>query len=727
MVRKSINLSYLGILLSVIFSNITIQANDTTKVNNLYKIAWDLAPSNFEKCILFADSALKISEKISWEKGIVDNLNLIGEANRFKGNIKEAIEKHELALKISKSKKYKKGIADSHSKLGVAYFHISDYPKAFENFDIAGKMFENLDDKNGIRNCYNYMGILNTTLGNFSEGISYFEKALEISESLNDKLGIGTQLGNIGRVYFEIHDFKNAIIYYNQAVESFEEINDDFNKSVFSANSGLAYLKLRDYNRAYFNFKSALNYSESIKNDLRIAFQNENLGELKYTMAIDKNLQNSLITKNELLLESITFSSTALEIFQNLGIKDEIQKCNLLLSKTYEEKGDYKNSLAYYKAARSLQDSIFSIENKKVLAKLEIAQQLKLKDKEIELLIQAKSHQNFVRTTIISLAVLFFVISLFFLRMFIKKRKQNIELEKNIRIRKETELLLLKNEKELKKHQEQLEELVSLRTKKLEEEIRERKRTEEDLILAVERSETASNAKSTFLANMSHELRTPLTGILGYSEILSKEINDLEKRTMAEGIYRTGSRLLNTLSMILDFARVESDRYEVNYREINIIPEIVEIFNSFKGIAAIKGLDYELKLQREVEILYIDVSMLRVIVENLINNAIKFTDTGSVVVETESNENTGNDVFLLRVRDTGIGMNKKNIPMIFKEFKQISEGTNKAYPGTGLGLSIAKKYIKILNGEINVKTALGFGSTFEIRFSKNQVIIKQSA
>ncbi|MBK8946846.1 MAG: tetratricopeptide repeat protein [Ignavibacteriae bacterium] len=727
MIKKNLNPIFLVkiLIFCCTFNQIfPFQNIDTTYINSLYQTAWELAPTNFEKCISLSDSALKISKKINWGKGSVNLLNLIGEAHRFKGNIKEAIENHISALKIAKKLNYKNGIADSYSKLGVAYFHISDYPNAYKNFDISAKLFEKLKDLKGIRNNYNYMGILKTTLGSYSEGIDYFEKALEISEKMNDKRDVGIQLGNIGRVYFETKDYRNAIDCYNKAINEFDKINDDFNKSIFMGNVGLSYLKLREYNRAYFNFKSVLLFAEKIDNKLNVAYQNINLGELKFTFAVDKELQNSEIVKKKILNESINFSLKALDIFSKLNIKEEIQNCKLLLSKAYEELGDFNNSLAYYKQARSLQDSIYSEENKKAIAKLEVAQQMIIKDKEIEILRQAKQHQDFVKSTIIGFTFLFFLISVLFVSMFLKKRKRNFELEKNIRIRKETETLLLKNEKELKRHQEQLEELVSQRTRKLEEEINERKRTEEDLILAVERSETANKAKSTFLANMSHELRTPLFGILGYSEILSKEINDYEKRSMAEGIYRTGSRLLNTLSMILDFARVESDRYEVNYREVNIIPEIIEIFNSFKGIAAIKGLDYDLRIQKESEILYIDISMLRVIVENLINNAIKFTDSGSVVVETESTEN---NEFILRVRDTGIGINKKNIPLIFKEFKQISEGTNKAYPGTGLGLSIAKRYLKILNGEINVKTALGFGSTFEIRFSKNQVIVKQSA
>ncbi len=698
--------------------------NDSTYVNSIYNEAWELAPTDFEKCKTLSNSAINISRKIGWIKGEVNSLNLLGEAYRFKGLIQESIENHLKALELSEKNNYSYGIAESHSKLGVSYFHISDFPNAYKNFDISYKQFEKLNDKRGIRNCLNFLGILKTTIGNYDDGIAYFNKALEISESLNDKLGIATQLGNIGRVNFEIKNYKKAIEYYNNAIDVFSEINDDFNKSIFTANSGLAYLKLKDYNHAYFNFKSALNYSEKLSNAFRIAHQNKNIGDLKYAMALDEDLQNTNLTKKNLLKESIDFTTKALNIFDNLEIKEEIQNCKLSLSKSYEEIGDYTNALVYFKQARSLQDSIYSIENKKAIAKLEIAQQLKIKDKEIEILSQAKEYQNFVKWTVISITILFFFISVLFIYMFIRKKRQNFELEKNIRIRKETESLLLKNEKELNKHKNKLEELIAIRTENLENEIKERKRTEEDLLIAVERSETSSKAKSTFLANMSHELRTPLFGILGYSEILSKEINDLEKRSMAEGIYRTGSRLLNTLSMILDFARVESDRYEVICREVDVMPEINAIFNSFKGTAAIKGLEYELRSQKDSEILNTDITLIRVIVENLINNAIKFTEKGSVIVETESLDN---NEFILRVRDTGIGINKKNIPLIFKEFRQISEGTNKAYPGTGLGLSITKRYVKILNGEINVKTALGFGSTFEIKFTKNQIIVKQSA
>lgn len=709
-------------------SNISsVQNPDTNKVIELNKKAWKLAPSDFDNCLLYADSALKLSQKLHWKKGIGTSFNIIGEANRYRGNIQEAIKNHKNALNIFKSIRSESGIAESMSKLGIVFFHISDYANSFKYFTDAYDIFEKLGDPNQIRKNLGYLGILLSTIGNSQEAIKYFKESLKLARKLKNKNAVAIQLGNLGLAYFKMKEYTKAIKYYSEATNIFKEINDDYNYSVFNANAGLAYMKLGNYNRAYFNIKSSLYYAESINNDFRIAYYTRNLGELKLTMATDKNLHNDTLTKKRLLEESLNYLNDAYENFSKLGVKEEITTNKLLLSKAYEEKGDLAKAFKFYKSAKSLQDSIYSLEKKKEIAKLEVAQQMKLKEKEIELLNAENEHQKFVKTTLIVFAIFLFATSLAFILMFINKRKRNRQLQKNIKIREETEELLRKNEIELKKHKDQLEELVKERTKELEDEIKERKQTEEDLILAVERSETASKAKSNFLANMSHELRTPLFGILGYSELLSREINDYEKRTMAEGIYRTGSRLLSTLSMILDFARVESDRFEINYREMNIIPELQDVFETFKGIVSVKNLDYELKLHKDIEILFIDVSMFRTIVENLINNAIKFTNEGSVLVETDNEENEDSEMFVFRVKDTGIGIKKKHLPIIFKDFKQISEGTNKAYPGTGLGLSITRRYVQLLGGEISINTEEGQGSTFEVKFIKKKNVIRQSA
>ena len=248
------------------------------------------------------------------------------------------------------------------------------------------------------------------------------------------------------------------------------------------------------------------------------------------------------------------------------------------------------------------------------------------------------------------------------------------------------------------------------------EDITERKSVEEELIKAKEKAEAVSKAKSIFLANMSHELRTPLVGILGYSELLSEELEDCEAREMAAGINRTGKRLLNTLSLVLDLTRVESDKFEINVKKVDLISLLSETHNNFKGAVSIKGLEINFKPHAKTFEFNIDIEMLKTVVENLINNAIKFTAEGQINIITGIHKEGNKEFIFIEVTDTGIGINEKDIPIIFKEFKQLSEGTTKGWPGTGLGLSITKRYTELLNGKIFVESKEGVGSKFKVQF-----------
>jgi len=258
--------------------------------------------------------------------------------------------------------------------------------------------------------------------------------------------------------------------------------------------------------------------------------------------------------------------------------------------------------------------------------------------------------------------------------------------------------------------------LVKDRTKELENEITEHKETEEALLQAIERAEIANNAKSVFLANMSHELRTPLVGILGYSDLLISTVQDEESKEMAEGINRTGNRLLSTLSLVLDLARIESDKYEIEISKIDIIKELKDTYMNFRAMAEKKNIKLILNVHTDEYIYPTDVSMIQVILDNLVNNAIKFTKKGEIVIMSDIDYIDGEARLLLRVKDSGVGINKRNIPLIFEEFKQLSEGFTKDFQGSGLGLSITKKFVDLLGGTISVQSELGVGSTFTISF-----------
>lgn len=243
--------------------------------------------------------------------------------------------------------------------------------------------------------------------------------------------------------------------------------------------------------------------------------------------------------------------------------------------------------------------------------------------------------------------------------------------------------------------------------------ITDRKQMLEELVLAKNKAEEANATKDLFLANMSHELRTPLIGILGYSDLLTDILNEEENVEMAKGIKRSGKRLLNTLNMILNFTKIESEKNEIVLRGINIAEEIEAIYKMFKGAAIEKKLSFTLELLNPDLTINIDPSFFAVIMENLVNNAIKFTTNGFIkIIAGRKND----EYVFIKVQDSGIGIDEKYYNVIFEEFRQISEGINREFQGTGLGLSIAKKYTEMMNGSINIESRSGIGTTFTLTF-----------
>ncbi|MCO6472587.1 MAG: PAS domain S-box protein, partial [Melioribacteraceae bacterium] len=246
----------------------------------------------------------------------------------------------------------------------------------------------------------------------------------------------------------------------------------------------------------------------------------------------------------------------------------------------------------------------------------------------------------------------------------------------------------------------------------IKEDISEKKKMIKDLIEAKEKAEEMNRIKTVFFANMSHELRTPFVGIMGYAELLSEILTDPEAKEMADGILNTSIRLTDTLTKILDITQLEYKKIEANRALVNIKRVVEEIYARYIKAAERKNISFSRSINLDNNFIYTDENFLFGILSNLVSNAIKYTKEGSVKIETYKEVDNSKSKLIIRVSDTGIGIEEEKKELIWEEFRQGSEGTTRNYQGCGLGLSIAKKYTEIIGGKIYLESKYGSGSTF---------------
>ncbi|MDR2345734.1 MAG: response regulator [Planctomycetaceae bacterium] len=261
---------------------------------------------------------------------------------------------------------------------------------------------------------------------------------------------------------------------------------------------------------------------------------------------------------------------------------------------------------------------------------------------------------------------------------------------------------LVAKETAINKYRTQLEELVAERTA--------------DLREAVRSVELANSAKSKFLAHMSHEIRTPLTGVLGLTNLLANEQLTEKQTEYVKMICLSGETLLSLLNDILDFSKIEAGMLELDRKEFDLFDKIESLFS----IMSTRFMDKELELCLDVapgvpRIVIGDGGRLLQILINFAGNSVKFTTKGGVRISVKCEELQKDNNALLNfcIADTGIGIEKENIPKLFKSYSQADTSITSRFGGTGLGLTISKHLIRMMGGDVTVTSELGVGTTFE--------------
>lgn len=566
----------------------------------------------------------------------------------------EIAEKNLMDTSISQIeiKAYRRQLASALSNTGFARENQGEIPLALRFYHKSLKIQEDLDDKRGISYSLNNIGTVHYRQGDIPLALDYFHKSLNIQEIIGDKKGVANSLANLGAIYKRQGDTSNALFYFKQSLELAEQIGDKIGIGVTLNNIGILYRASGKLDPALKNYLRALQVHREIGDKRGVFYSLNNIG-LIYLAQKNYN-------------QAIRYGKESLTIAGEMGGVMEIRLASSLLYRAYKNAGMYSQSLDMHELFIQMKDSLINEENTRSLVEQEMnyIHEKEFEEENIQLAKEEHSRmlqqQKKSQLTLMGYGVVFILgISGFLFFRGYQRKKQVVHQQKvNDRL----------------KHIDKL--------------------------------------KDRFLANSSHELRTPLYGIIGLSQSLQRDLkdrgNDMMKHDL-EMIISSGNRLSGLVNNILDFSKLKESSLVLSLQPVDLFEAVKSCFELLYPSIMGKQIELLNEIPEGLEAVKADPSRLHQILLNLVGNAIKFTEEGTVKVSAGTHEK----MMTVSVEDTGIGIPKNRLESIFTAFSQVDASMDRQYEGSGLGLNISKKLIQLHGGELSVSSEEEIGSVFK--------------
>ncbi|WP_415060208.1 ATP-binding protein [Flavobacterium sp.] len=537
----------------------------------------------------------------------------------------------------------------------------ADYKNSLVSSNKALTKAIQLNENNLIALSYNSIGGVYEEILEIDKALGYYDKAIQYSDKAkNDTLKIWFY-NNIGNIYlYRKNDAKTGIEYYLKSLEYADQFKEEASKVLTKINLAWAYFQQNEYKKAIENVDFAEKNIELMKYPDTEAYLNLLLG-LKYS-----HLNNDELVEYHF--------QKAIEISKTNQLDSYLSDIHEEYARYLFKKGDYKNAFIQLDLHEEVKDRIFNSDNVKSINLTALKIELEESKRELVKVNKERSLQqeNLKKTKIItSLSLVFLLLMVFLLYM----------LYRNIIFRKKVNIYLEAKNKELNE--------------------------------AKEKAEEASKLKSQFISTISHELRTPLYGVVGITNMLADEHNELTDSPHLKSLKFSARYLLSLVNDLLQINKIEENKVVLENGTMNLEDEIHMVAESLSFIATRNSNKIITEIDKSIpEYIIGDKLRLSQILMNLVSNALKFTQNGEVrIIVKLENTNGSHANIRFEVSDTGIGIPQKDLAKIFDKFVQIDRKEDD-YQGAGLGLSIVKKLVQIFGSEIFVESEEGKGTRF---------------
>jgi len=637
-------------------------------LNRAGELYYNLNP---DSTFLLGMKSLEASEKVGYKDGIVDAYRNIGAFYNIRGEYTQAMNYFNEGLSLAEENEYWLGMANIYNSMGLNHYDRGNFSEAVAHYLQALEIKERHLSENEQSKTLSNLGLVFSDMDEYEQALNFHNRALEIRKKLNNKLGMASSLANIGLIYKKKGDLEEALESFTSTLEIGKELKNNQLASVSHFNLGEILLSQGDYEGSLFHFEAALEVDTEMEDKAGISDDLLGIGEVKAKLGNLAEARKSIQRSLDLSMES--------------GIKSNIAKSHLLLSEIFEKEKNSREALYHFKLHTAYKDSVLNLESEKqiqeIAAKYEFDKKeaaMRQEQREVDL----ENEKLMEKRLRIGFSIILVILLIAF---FIALRSIRYQVKAKTLVTQQKNSLEALNKKILQQKKE-IEQVA----KKLFE---------------------VNKTKDKLFSIVGHDLKSPINSLKGLMQyVVDEKLSQDEFLLVSTQLRNEVEHVHFTLINLLHWAKSQMKGIVTDTEKVSVNRILQENINLYKPVSETKQIQIEDHLIPETNCLA-DREQCNLIIRNLLNNALKFTNRGGKI--TVCSKKINDTHWEISIQDNGIGMDKQTVS---KLFQPVIRGKQKygtaGEKGTGLGLQLTKDFILKNGGDIQVTSEPGKGSTF---------------